>query len=194
MSSSAKLYVMNMPIPTEMVGITPIYSCDAAPTKACSDIYELAACALDGTSGSKRVYCTCQAGFYGTRSNSNGVTANVGSCQACPSGRYSTSGPSQTSIAACNNVCPAGTYSNTAGLTSSTECTSCNVIGHFCPEGSTNEDEKCPKGTYADVAGLSACKVCPEGYYQPELAQTNCSACEKGTFLSDKNSPIYHGE
>ena len=31
-SSSAKLYLMNMPIPTEMVGITPIYKCNIPPT------------------------------------------------------------------------------------------------------------------------------------------------------------------
>lgn len=96
--SSAKLYLMNMPIPTQMVGITPVYKCDAAPTNFCSEVYDYATCALDSTSESKRVYCTCQAGSYGTCSTSTGTTANVGSCQACIPGRYSTSGPSQTSI------------------------------------------------------------------------------------------------
>ena len=126
---TTKLYFMNMPIPTDMVGPDPIYACDAAPTNFCSDIYQVP-CALDDTSIGQRVYCSCnQLGWEG------GAGTIKRLCQKCSSGRWSDQfsvtidsnckgcSPGKWSAAtgatsACINLCDAGKYSTDVGASS----------------------------------------------------------------------------
>ena len=221
-SSSAKLYLMNMPIPTEIAGITPIYKCDAAPTNFCSDFFA-DPCVLDTTSNAKRVFCTCKQGSYGNRSNGgttlgscqtceNGKTNNgtgnticafcppgrvlpfpctactsgkyqdeLGfeelSCKACVAGRYSISGPAQTSIGDCL-ACAEGRYSTVgAGQTSSiAEC-----------------DNKCSAGKWSDEVGLTSdaqcLGTCSQGRYSSQTGLTsdkNCTVCSGGKYSNQK--------
>ena len=109
---------------------------------------------------------------------------SISDTQSCPTGHY------------CNYVasigfggigkipCPAGTYRDTEGAKSMSECTKCTAgnycpegtitpiicpKGHICPEGSKYAfDYPCPSGTYKNTEGGSGvCHDCTIGNYCP---------------------------
>ena len=128
---------------------------------------------------------------------SGGNTTISGSCAAgyfCPTGT-----PSSTYF-----PCPAGTFSNSLGLYSVTECQRCSP-GYFCPRGSTLM-LPCPNGTYSSSDGTSSaqnCSICPAGYqcltgsahpkpcglgrYSDEMA-SSCDVCPLGKYCASNTS------
>lgn len=124
----------------------------------------------------------------------------------CPQGFYCPNG----TRTARENPCPVGTYSNTTGLESRTECRLCpegfyceaeNLTsptglcarGYYCVLGSSsptpslsNEGGPCPQGTYCK-AGTSWPYPCPKGTFgdRPNLpSEADCTTCPPGEFCS----------
>eukprot|EP01135_Chromosphaera_perkinsii_P005913 Nk52_evm8s371 gene=Nk52_evmTU8s371 len=138
--------------------------------------------------------CTsCPAGFTCT----NGVTPDM-----CPAGSYCPSGTGVNPT-----PCPAGTFSNTKGLQSKDECTSCSA-GKYCGiPGSTTVTGDCsagfyctsgvdrptPSGAHTGVGGVcgkgtmcpggsSSPQECAAGTYSNSNGLSSCLQCPKGYF------------
>ena len=92
----------------------------------------------------------------------------------CPAGSYCPAGASLPLS------CPEGTYSNTAGIASASQCTVCPT-GHACPAGSTAQ-QPCRPGTYSPSPGRGACDYCPAGSFQSSPASISCQGCPAGSF------------
>jgi hypothetical protein len=97
----------------------------------------------------------------------------------CPTGRYSTAG-----MGSCL-ACPAGTYGDSVGLTSSA-CSGPCAEGYVCPPGSNSSTPvlSCPVGRYGE-ATTGACEDCPVGRFGPTAGATSpaaCTACASGFF------------
>ena len=113
---------------------------------------------------------SCSAGYFCTSgSDSQTPTGAVGTAGVCPSGHYCGVGTVNPT------PCPAGTYSNTTGLTSQGDCTPCDV-GKYCgttgleaPTGDCDAGFYClegasvPNNPTADSTG----GPCPVGHYCP---------------------------
>jgi hypothetical protein len=112
-------------------------------------------------------------------------------------------------------MCPAGTFSNTLGLTAESSCTPCTA-GYYCPRnGQTSVDtvnNKCEPG-YICAAGSvhPRAVLCPKGYicpntspalwdkqpcdtdatglYMDEYGGTVCKSCPFGYECLDSNNP-----
>jgi len=116
--------------------------------------------------------CTCGAGQYPT----------LYGCQDCPPGTYCEAPFVNIKL------CPAGRYGQSSKL-STEDCSGECMVGHFCPEGSTNVAEKpCPAGTYGGRRGLGddLCSGhCAHGHYCPEGSISAYQVpCPPGTFGS----------
>ena len=144
---SFNLYFMNMPIPSQMSGVTPKYSCDAGPKDVCSELFQQAPCALDNTSSGTRVYCSCELGWQGGAGTSKRV------CQKCSAGRWS----DQFGVTSNNKctACSAGTGSTATGSTSGSVCTDC-VAGRYNTETTgASSCTDCFKGKSSSTVGAS---------------------------------------
>jgi hypothetical protein len=123
----------------------------------------------------------------------------------CPAGFYCTSGQSIPSS------CVAGTYSSTTKLTSSGQCTTCDIgsycsgsnltkvtgpcnAGYFCaggsvlaaPSGTYPGSGPCPSGHYCLIGTLGP-TLCDPGTYNPFIGSdesTDCLACPAGQYCS----------
>ena len=193
-SAEAKLYIMNMPIPAEVVGISPIYRCEAASTKFCSAMYATS-CSLDTTSESKRIFCSCPAGRVGGHGTSKrscagcsqGKWSNVSGlilddqCQLCLAGRWSDATGTTSN---CTGRCGPGKYSNEIGLTSNDDCKKCSA-GRWSASGNgfTSNEQcagRCSPGRYSGETGLasdSQCRRCPAGKYSMAIGITSEEEC-----------------
>ena len=151
------------------------------------------------TGGAARADCLkCTAGYpcphYLNTAATNGIT--------CPSGYYCPSGTEY----ATQFPCPAGTYSDSTGLTSDSQCLPCpagkgcdpgtNVNtnpqkncfpGYYCPQGSNSpRGVPCPAGTYSNAFGNQAqtdCSTtCDQGYYCVAGSDRVTGECQEGYY------------
>jgi hypothetical protein len=122
----------------------------------------------DGYDSSKLLLrpAKCAPGFVGAR---------TGACTQCPAGTFA---EPQSEVC---NMCLAGTYGPSAGLSGASACISCPA-GFKCPSGSTSP-EKCSAGTFAD-SGSSQCSNVPEGYAGPfdQMSPRDLVLCTNGSF------------
>ncbi len=86
-----------------------------------------------------KTYLSCKPGYYLSGEN----------CLVCRAGKYCTGGTTAP------QNCPAGTYRNTTGGTSSSSCTACAV------------------GSYSS-AGASSCRACQDGKTTSGTGKTSC--------------------
>ena len=93
-------------------------------------------------SGNTASVTQCSAGYYCTSGAYNSTPTDGTTGNICPMGRYCEVG-SITGVG-----CPVGTFSNQAGLQSSSECTNCTG-GYYCGStGLTVETGLCHAGVY----------------------------------------------
>jgi hypothetical protein len=104
--------------------------------------------------------CSCNTGYTGPETG-----ASKGQCTICPSGTYKNSSGSAT----CTN-CTA----NANSLLGSTNVSDCS-----CKPGYTGPDVgpcvACAAGTFKNVSGSAACSVCPANTYAESGASTRTS-------------------
>jgi hypothetical protein len=145
----------------------------------------------------------CPAGRFETGPQTKHV------CDACASGRYSTSmeGATATSCLAC----PLGMWQSKA---SATACLNCSVGRYGYRSGMAVEwlayemsdvgCAMCQTGFWQDTAGAQACKSCPAGFVgaspRPPAASTvsdavgftspaeTCSRCSRGFFIAEEDT------
>uniref|UniRef100_A0A7S1KS87 Tyrosine-protein kinase ephrin type A/B receptor-like domain-containing protein n=1 Tax=Percolomonas cosmopolitus TaxID=63605 RepID=A0A7S1KS87_9EUKA len=89
-------------------------------------------------------------------------------CGSCPEGTWA-------SGSSCE-LCPAGTFSQERGASSSATCQNCPV-GHFSVAGAS-QCLKCDAGTYADTAGTATCKKCRGGTHSSAIGASSDSVCQ----------------
>lgn len=149
------------------------------------------------------------------------------SCSVCPAGYYCPDGVSGTinpiicpqgyycpeNTTSFRPACPAGTFSNTTGLSKSTDCTLClagkvcSVAGLTAPDGECLQGYYCTSGakTQTGVAGVNGGSggPCPQGHYCAtgssipitcpigtfsnstlNIALSSCVACTPGSYCS----------
>ncbi len=112
--------------------------------------------------------------------------ANSSSFAACAAGQYCTNATITTD-------CPAGSWSNTTGLTAVSQCTPCLAGKYGSSSGQTSLANgcsfNCTAGTYGNTTGQmtanSACTTCPPGSYCTGGA--NIASCSAGTFSNSSN-------
>jgi hypothetical protein len=105
-------------------------------------------------------------------------------CTLCPAGSYCTSPTGYRTDESSNPYvipCPVGTYSDSAGLSSLSQCKSCPV-GEFSDKTGQSSCDDCAKGTYTTAAGSSSCEKCPAGTFGSSASSSVCSSCEKGKY------------
>lgn len=145
----------------------------------------------------------CEAGYYCRYgSDASRPTAGVASGDAgvCPVGYYC------GAMTADPEPCPSGTFSNTTGISSLSDCQPCLdgygcetphleyptglcSPGYYCSGGSnsTTPDQEsstggpCPPGTYCP-AGSTAPVDCKPGMYNPAPQQSQCLPCSAGYY------------
>jgi hypothetical protein len=98
-------------------------------------------------------------------------------CKQCTVGNYCGTG------AAAELPCPAGSYSNTAGLQAASACTECPT-GSACSTGSTVH-VPCAPGTFSSSSGVSACAECGYGTFQNVAGETACKVCPSGSYSAN---------
>eukprot|EP00347_Sterkiella_histriomuscorum_P024400 403331247 len=137
--------------------------------------------------------------YYGQSTYENGLYCAHGNY--CPAG---TNFPNQY-------PCPAGKYSDSITITSSSSCLTCpekfacyegtNTLtrqkvpcasGHYCPAGTVKPDQyPCPSGTYSpytDNYDASQCILCPAGYYCDAGSSTPTGLCVPGYYCPQGSS------
>lgn len=129
---------------------------------------------------------TCEACLEGTYCPTAGTTTGI----SCPAHHYCPTGTMDYS----NFPCPPGTYSESTGLHSASQCLNCTV-GSYCP-GDVSPI-MCPAGTYNAFdsgSSLSICRLCEAGYSCPQPGMTHmttlCSPgyyCPQGTVYPTQN-------
>lgn len=130
----------------------------------------------------------CPAGTY----SSVALLKSSSQCTACLPGKYCVGGNTTISGSCATGhycpegtkypnqySCPAGTYSNSTNLYSSSQCTICPA-GYHCIAGSSYIT-KCSAGTYASTSGSSSCQICEAGYYCP-VGSIEPSSCGVGYY------------
>ncbi|MDR2685676.1 MAG: hypothetical protein LBB23_02780 [Rickettsiales bacterium] len=154
----------------------------------------------DGTGANGRR--VCPAGYFCPNSTTQTI---------CPEGRFC---PERSQF---GSICPAGTFTNSTGKASSTDCIemddgryypgTCTAgctnftspdnyncgAGNFCPAGSS-APWMCPEGTWTSSTTLkseSECTACSAGKWSTEGRTSACSDdCEAGRFCpGDKTNP-----
>jgi len=130
----------------------------------------------------------CPAGKFGEAFNAPNEAIG---CSNCTAGRFQIA-RGQTSC----TKCEAGLYSNKVQQILRTDCKSCTVLGHYCPEGTSFATEfPCPNGTYSNEDNTKSCKICTQGLYQPKPGQQSCLGCPIGQFLADQGvSSVNHDD
>ncbi|XP_064159371.1 SCO-spondin [Anguilla rostrata] len=135
----------------------------------------------------------CSPGYYcsggATRPRpTDAVTGNI-----CPPGTYCGNASGEP------RLCPAGSFSAVAGISSEAQCQRCTAgsycsapglraptgpcsEGYWCPPGQTvGVAEPCPGGHYCPT-GSPAPIPCPAGMYQDREKQPVCLACKPGYY------------
>ena len=144
----------------------------------------------------------CPAGVY-CNSTIDPITTLFGT-DLCPEGYYCPQGTEYSR----QFPCPVGTFSNSTGLSNSSQCTPC-LAGYYCPaSGQTSPFALCSAGYFCRTGATSAspnqgqdANICPEGYICTEGTaepvaclpgtysnqtgvQTSCEACPAGMYCS----------
>lgn len=131
-------------------------------------------CGLGLYSGEGQPACTpCEQGKF-SNASSNGV-----GCEPCPNASFS----GGTGSSACT-LCPPGTYSTQAELSTLADCTPCASGSVSGDPGSTHCDV-CGIGEYASGDAL-VCIACQVGTFSNTTGAEACqpfTACKTGTFL-----------
>ncbi len=114
----------------------------------------------------------CSAGYACPTGSTNSIAA------VCPVGRYSQSG-----WGSCN-LCAAGSFGGTEGLTSPACSGNCSA-GYACPAGSTNATAvMCSAGQYS-LSGAGSCALCPASAPFSSPGSASCySACPDATWIA----------
>ena len=119
----------------------------------------------------------------------------------CPEGYYCpTSATTSELLCPAGSTCPEGTsvpspcalgsWSNTTGLTSQSQCMSCPA-GSACAVGST-VPSLCGQGHYTNATDEGSCSSCAAGEYQDEQGQTKCQDCPLGSYCPEgAATPIF---
>jgi hypothetical protein len=119
--------------------------------------------------------CTiCAPGYAGSVTGSG--TSGAAGCTICGLGKYSLA-----SASSCAN-CPAGTWGETTGLTTSA-CSGICAAGNYSTAGSSS-CSLCPAGRWGATPGMqgSGCSgVCADGKYAT-AGSSSCSDCPAGTW------------
>lgn len=124
----------------------------------------------------------CLAGYYCSRKANESSPEDGATGDICPMGYYCPIG-SHTGV-----KCPIGSYGNTTGLRSPTECPRCDP-GWYCPTtGLIAPHAKCTAGHYCKLGALASNPVnetwgysCPVGHYCPEGIPTP-TPCPRGSY------------
>jgi hypothetical protein len=149
----------------------------------------------------------CPSGSYSSAANSTSCTpcpagtsfngkggTSLSVCSTCPAGEYSSAG--STSCTSCLagtyndspgasscTLCPTGTSSSTVGATACTPC----LAGTANPTAGSTSCSACGHGYYSSVDEATSCTPCPAGTVMWDYgATTACSACQPGTFSTDR--------
>eukprot|EP00935_MAST-01C_sp_MAST-1C-sp1_P002767 g2767.t1 len=148
-------------------GATSCIACAGGKYSICSNVSACTDCKVcqagqqpTNCGGSSAGYCTdCIPGQY--------IGAASSSCDDCPIGEYSATKNQKNCTA-----CEAGKYQTKSGQS-------------FC-----KEIQPCVPGMYDRSNGTEItpdrCVQCPEQYFQPELDQASCIACELGRYQNKK--------
>ncbi|XP_023933458.1 uncharacterized protein LOC106181652, partial [Lingula anatina] len=109
----------------------------------------------------------------GTYSNESGATTIQG-CRDCDEGYYcsSVAGGEPTGLCWGGYYCTGGAHNPRQHIVDQ---------GYYATNGSTAQTE-CAIGTYNPYYGQSECFVCDEGFYCPDKAMTNRTACPAGKY------------
>ncbi|XP_078588379.1 uncharacterized protein LOC144869188 [Branchiostoma floridae x Branchiostoma japonicum] len=114
-------------------------------------------------------------------------------CEACRPGYRCVNGDEV------DEICPAGTYSNSAGTdcdpcaagqysdTAGTPCQPCPA-GQFNTQGGSTSCQACPAGQFSASQGSTSCQSCPAGQYSGSAGSTSCTICPAGQFSSQAES------
>ena len=79
-------------------------------------------------------------------------------------------------------LCPAGTYSTTAGLVRSAQCIACPA-GSSCGAGAI-APTPCTPGFIAAARGATKCTACEAGTFQNNAGATACLICDAGRYCT----------
>ena len=142
-----------------------------------------------GTPFGNDTSCLCQPGYFATAS---GFASLVGGCFACPAGSYSNATGATSSVSCL--LCAVGTYSVSVGLSSATLCTQCAAGTYSTTVGSSSSDVGCllcAGGHFATALGLtspgSCSQICPCGYFCPP-GSTAPTPCPGGSYCPRNSS------
>eukprot|EP00946_MAST-07B_sp_MAST-7B-sp1_P000599 g599.t1 len=152
-------------------------SCDACPR----GYHGNSQVSSDGTLRFDRCE-TCPRGRYGT---ANKATNQSLGCADCPAGRYSDLA-GIASLDKCK-VCPAGRWNAETGTSKSADCVPCTA-GKFSETPSATSEIQCTTcavGRFATDVGaatMDACVACPAGFAQADRGSIYCLPCTPGKF------------
>jgi hypothetical protein len=91
----------------------------------------------------------------------------------CGPGYYSSTGDEPCTPA------PAGTYVDTTGATSATDC----ALGTFSATAGQSSCTEAPAGTYVDTTGATSATDCALGTYGPNAGETSCLPAPINTYV-----------
>ena len=114
----------------------------------------------------------------------SGYSQGASACSICAAGSYASGSPT-----VCSN-CPAGTYSGTAGASSSSTCTSCGAGTYSAATGASSSSActACGAGKFSATVGATistVCNSCPAGTYSGTSVaadSSTCTSCGVGTY------------
>jgi len=121
----------------------------------------------------------CPACSTGKATATTGASSSAACVSNCALGQYGSS---------CTN-CPAGKFSNTAGIVSETECVSC-ALGKYSNAGASVCPD-CPAGQLTTTTGMSSCQRCDFGAWSSVVAATSfgvCQSCANGKYTASTAS------
>ena len=122
-----------------------------------------------------------------------GIRSDIGACQKCDPGFYSSTGTFCTKCDVGRFSLPYTFYDNTI------KCESCRR-GKYAAASASLECKDCPKGHYASFSGASACSTCAAGKYLNDTASVSsrdCLICPSDEFSSNgaaECSPCDYGK
>jgi VCBS repeat-containing protein len=105
-----------------------------------------------------------------TVSTTDAITVNQ---IVCPAGSFLSSGANTCTLA------PPGSFVNTTGATSATQCDA----GTFQPLTGQSSCNPSPDGSFVGTTGATSASLCPVGTFQPLTGQSSCNPSPAGSFV-----------